>query len=712
MKKNLLHLTLSEILQVYQQQYPGITQMAKNSETPEKFKYLLNKYIQQLITGQAVSFQHKSKPDRHPSYPAVQRIFQMFLTEGQMLYDFARDKEFKCESVTLLWQALRTGKAGITTDFLLEWYYLFKQLQLPRLPSHPAGKTGQEAARWPTGTTPRIVDELKANRIFMINLLVEKIECRKNKNTRYHFTEDMDLSAKQEQVNKWWYDFQFQLTMAIRDPHELNRFLAMTLSPETMHILCEAEQKGIPFFITPYYLSLLSTKPGGYDDAAVRSYILYSQELVSHFGKIRAWEKEDTVTPGEPNAAGWLLPNQHSIHRRYPEVAIFIPDSMGRACGGLCAVCQRMYGFQQGRLNFNFEQLKPRENWEKQLQELMNYFENDSQLRDILITGGDALMSSNKSIRKILDAILRMALRKKEANLHREEGEKYAEIQRIRLGSRLLAYLPCRIDSELADILQKFCIEARAAGIRQFFIQTHFQSPLEVTNEVINAVHQLQQAGWLVTNQQVFTVAASRRGHSAALRHTLNQAGILPYYTFSVKGFEENHALAVPNCRHLQEMAEEKAAGRLPKEYQHLLAELSATPQNMQTTIPRLLKNNRLPFLATDRNVMNLPGIGKSLSFKTVGITYSGQRILRFNFDPGRTHSPITGTIKKIYIIENKSVAAYLRQLEAMGEKTEEYDSIWYYNESTTEKTTEIFQYPQQTLGITKRFTNYKESHI
>lgn len=77
--------------------------------------------------------------------------------------------------------------------------------------------------------------------------------------------------------------------------------------------------------------------------------------------------KEDAVEDGKPNAAGWLLPDGHNIHRRYPDVAILIPDSMGRACGGLCASCQRMYDFQSERLNFNFEELKPKESWDKRL---------------------------------------------------------------------------------------------------------------------------------------------------------------------------------------------------------------------------------------------------------------------------------------------------------------------------------------------------------
>lgn len=69
-----------------------------------------------------------------------------------------------------------------------------------------------------------------------------------------------------------------------------------------------------------------------------------------------------------------------------PKWLILIPDTMGRACGGLCASCQRMYDFQSERLNFEFESLRPKESWDHKLRRLMAYFEEDTQLRDILIT--------------------------------------------------------------------------------------------------------------------------------------------------------------------------------------------------------------------------------------------------------------------------------------------------------------------------------------
>lgn len=165
----------------------------------------------------------------------------------------------------------------------------------------------------------------------------------------------------------------------------------------------------------------------------------------------------------------------------------------------------------------------------------MGYFEEDTQLRDILITGGDALMSQNKTLRTILEAVYRMAARKRKANLERPEGEKYAELQRVRLGSRLPAYLPMRINDELVEILREFKEKASAIGVKQFIIQTHFQTPLEVTPEARDAISKILSAGWLITNQLVYTVAASRRGHTTRLRQVLNSLGVVCYYTFSVK---------------------------------------------------------------------------------------------------------------------------------------------------------------------------------
>jgi len=135
------------------------------------------------------------------------------------------------------------------------------------------------------------------------------------------------------------------------------------------------------------------------------------------------------------------------------------------------------------RLHFNLNKLKPGEKWPDKLTRLLDYFEKDSQLRDILVTGGDALMSSDKSLQKIFDGIYEMAVRKKKLNEKRPDNEKYAEIIRVMLGTRMPVYLPQRITPELSKILTEFKSKASEIGIKQFIIQTHFESPREITPE-------------------------------------------------------------------------------------------------------------------------------------------------------------------------------------------------------------------------------------
>ncbi|MCD4694967.1 MAG: KamA family protein [Bacteroidales bacterium] len=612
--------------------------------------------------------------------------------------------------IHLIWLAVTHGTGGAKPYFFKDMLMLFRQFSGVYKRSFPAkDKIEEWMDRWPTGLDPRIIKLREENRERILKTIIIKIDKGEIKDNKFFFTEGMSQEQKYLKMLEWWDDRLFHLRFAVRSPDLLNELLGNSLDPDTLKILYEAEKKGIPFFVNPYYLSLLHVRVPYFSvgaDLAIRHYVIYSQQLIDEYGHIVAWEKEDKVEPGKPNAAGWILPNEHNIHRRYPEVAILIPDTMGRACGGLCASCQRMYDFQRGNLNFNLDKLKPRQSWDKRLKELLDYFEHDSQLRDILITGGDALMSSDKSLAKILEGVYQMALNKKKANEKRGAGDKHAEIVRVRLGTRLPVYLPQRITPELAKILGDFKRKAAGIGIKQFFIQTHFESPMEVTPEARNAVNQLNSAGWTVTNQHVFTTAASRRGHAAQLRKVLNEIGILNYYTFSVKGYMENNFNFATNERAVQEQMEEKVIGRINEKYYNEIKEFPNNAEMIKKNIADLLKRSELPFLGSDRNVLNLPGVGKSLTFRTIGITRYGRRILEFELDHTRNHSPIMETMDKVIIIESKSIREYLRQLEDIGEDTTDYESIWGYSIGETEPRIPLYEYPEYDYDLTPEFSN------
>lgn len=688
--RNVLSATLLQLRQLYNKEFPYLTDITAESQNVEQFKQFIEEYLRA---------QPSSKKE------VVQQLLLLIQYDGQVIDELSTGQRIAINTITLLWQFLsnRLEEQEISTDVFIDLFYQFGRLKETKVAK--ISKRSLDMDRWHSGLNPKVVEIREANKERMLHLLIQKIENRKTLLSRFHFVENMTYNQKYEQVKCWWDDFRFQLAMAVKTPTELNRFLACSLSTSTMYLLNTAYHKGMPFFATPYYLSLLDVTRT-YDDETIRSYVIYSPQLVDTYGNIRAWEKEDLVEEGKPNAAGWLLPDGHNIHRRYPEVAILIPDTMGRACGGLCASCQRMYDFQSKRLNFEFDNLRPKETWNHKLHRLMTYFEEDTQLRDILITGGDALMSQNKTLRNILSAVYHMACRKRKANENRPDGEKYAELQRVRLGTRLLAYLPMRIDDELIEILSEFRQKAAAVGVKQFIIQTHFQSPLEVTPCAKEAIKKILSSGWLITNQLVYTVAASRRGHTAKLRKTLNHLGILCYYTFSVKGFRENYSVFTPNSRSIQEQMEEKIFGRLSlKQADELVRKLNEGG-DAATIMRRFMKKYRLLFMATDRSVLNLPAIGKSMSFKMIGMTDKGRRILCFTHDHTRRHSPIIDHMGDIFIVENKSLSAYLRQLHKMGENVDDYQSIWNYTQSDTEPRFELYNYPDFDFEITSSMSN------
>jgi len=698
---------------------PNLVEIFKSSENLDQFRINIKELAKSILAENPAAVDYYNgvttgrqgyEKLRWQDFAAI-RILDYANNSGREFKNPYRNNQLtKSEPFRILWLGVKKGTGGAKPLFFEDMIQLFRQLSCKLPQEKPTKKKLTEwMDRWTDGLEPHVIKTRQENKNRIIDILVDNITSCEIGDTKFCFDNGLTHEQKLEKMHEWWDDYKFHLRFAVRSPALLNKLLDYSLDLDTQKLLEKAEEKGIPFFVNPYYLSLLNTKIDDFSvgtDLAIRHYVIYSKPLIDHFGNITAWEKEDKVEAGKPNAAGWLLPSARCVHRRYPEVAILIPDTMGRACGGLCVSCQRMYDFQRGNLNFNLDKLKPKETWEEKLQRLLDYWENDTQLRDILITGGDALMSRTKTLQNILDKVYEMAIRKRYANEHRKDGEKYAEIVRIRLGTRLPAYLPQRVNPELVKVLSDFRKKASAIGIKQFVIQTHFESPMEITPESKQAVERLISAGWIVTNQLVFTSAASRRGHTAKLRKVLNDIGVITYYTFSVKGFQENTFNYATNARAVQEEIEEKTFGAIPDEYLEEIKGYTLDASTVVEKLKTLREKTDIPFLATDRNVINLPGVGKSLTFRTIGITRWGRRILEFDHDHTRWHSPIINKMGKVVIIESKPIGEYLHQLEEMGEDRKEYSSVWGYSIGETEPRFPIFEYPSFDFKITSEMTN------
>jgi len=708
-----------KLLKILLSENPVLEEILRNSKNETEVVIGVRSWIEKTLKDRkaAFKFYHMKHPTREHFEQlewrdyAIIRILDYIDHAGKEYPDLNLRGEIAVSNpLRLIWLAVNKGTGGAKPGFFRDMIELFRQLRGEMEQQLPSKEQVEEwMERYPSGLDPRIIQLRAENKLRIINILIKKLDQGKIESRKYRFSPEENYEEKLRKVNEWWEDYHFHLHFAVRDPDLVNEMLDFSLDPDTMKILKDAEAAGIPFFVNLYYLSLLHVRVPYFAigaDLAIRYYILYSKKLVEEFGSIVAWEKEDKVEPGKPNAAGWILPSHNNIHRRYPEVAIMIPDSMGRACGGLCSSCQRMYDFQSGRLNFNLQSLVPDEKWPDKLARLMEYYEKDTQLRDILITGGDAFMSSDRTIKNILEAILKMAQGKKERNKSLPEGKKIAEIVRIRFGTRLPVYLPQRVTLKLANILKDFRSRALEIGISQFLIQTHFVSPLELTPAAQQAIQRLISAGWIVTNQLVFTSAASRRGHSVKLRQVLNDVGVLPYYTFTVKGYMENNFGFAPNARVVQEQLEEKVVGKIEEEHYPAIKEFSSDPKHMSENIEALRRFADLPFLATDRNVLNLPGVGKSLTFRVIGITRYGRRILEFDYDETRNHSPIIHKMGKVIIIESKSIHEYLSQLKELGEDAKEYNGLFGYSIGQTEHRMPLYDYPEYEYKLDKEITN------
>lgn len=714
-------ITTKGILDVFFEENPGVKEIFTHALTLESALVKLREWALSFISAHnhALAFLNHQEQGRKAfeslswqDYAAIRIIDYIDNTSRRF-----EDLNLHGETVTnqpfkAMWHAVKTKRYSENVAYFFDMLYLFRQLTGKLKPDNPTAEQIQAwMERHPSGLDPEIVAQREENKKRILDTIIKNIDAGKIKSEKYNFNPEMDAGQKYELALSWWNTSHFHLKFAIRTPKLLNEMLAFSLDEKTMDLLEEAKNKGIPLFVNPYYLSLLDIHHRDQQrrmDQTLRDYIFASKNLIDEFGQIVAWEMEDCVEVGEPNAAGWILPSKHNIHRRYPEVAILIPDTVGRACGGLCVSCQRMYDFQRGHLNFDLEKLKPREKWIDQLRRLLKFYENDSQLRDILITGGDSLMSSDKSIRIILDEVYEMAIRKKQANKSRPDGKKYAEMIRVRLGTRLPVYLPQRITDPLIQILAEFKSKASAIGFKQFVVQCHFESAMEITPEVKKAINKIFSAGWIVSNQQVFTTAASVRGHTAKLRKVLNDIGVLTSYTFTVKGYRENKHNFATNARAVQEQIEEKKIGLVPDQYYDEIDQLPGDVGNIVNNIRALRQKAGIPFLGTDRNVLNLPGVGKSLTFRTIGILEDGRRILEFDHDGYRKHSPIIDEMGKVVIIVSKSIRDYLIQLREIGEDLNEYESLYGYSIGVSEPRIPIYMYPEYNFKVTDELTNFE----
>jgi lysine 2,3-aminomutase len=198
--------------------------------------------------------------------------------------------------------------------------------------------------------------------------------------------------------------------------------------------------------INPYYLSLIR-----YPGDPIWKQCVPDKEELEDFDSEEDPLMEDAMSP---------VPN---ITHRYPDRALFLVTSQ---CGLYCRFCTRK------RKVGDYEKISM-----KGLESAFQYLEQHTEIRDVILSGGDPLMLTDIMLEKILQRL-----------------REIPHIEIIRLGTKMPCVLPQRITESLCEVIKKY---------HPVFVNTHFNHPWEITPESMKACEMLANAGCPVGNQMV-----------------------------------------------------------------------------------------------------------------------------------------------------------------------------------------------------------------
>ena len=112
--KEVLSFSYVELIGLFEREFPNVLQGARVSRDWREFERFLKEYVRHSLTG-------------HPSSSLIKRFFRIFMNEARYIRDFSTGEKIRYEPIKWLWLALRGNEGDIHSDFLIDWYYLFKK---------------------------------------------------------------------------------------------------------------------------------------------------------------------------------------------------------------------------------------------------------------------------------------------------------------------------------------------------------------------------------------------------------------------------------------------------------------------------------------------------------------------------------------------------------------------------------------------------------
>ena len=258
----------------------------------------------------------------------------------------------------------------------------------------------------------------------------------------------------------------------------------LNISPVTETQL-ERVLQAHPMLITPHYASLIDwTDP---DDPIKKMAVPSRQELNLEGSYDTSGEAENTKFPG--------------IQHKYAETALLLATN---TCAMYCRHCfrKRFVGL-------------PTKEILKRLEDAAEYIKKHTEINNVLVSGGDPLTLSNRTIEKMLALLT-----------------KIPHIKAIRIGTRVPVTYPQRFDDgELLGIFKKY-----STSQKRLYVVTQFNHPKEICPQSIKAVSELINAGVLINNQAVLLRGVNDKPETlATLMNNLVGIGVTPYYVFQCR---------------------------------------------------------------------------------------------------------------------------------------------------------------------------------
>lgn len=280
-----------------------------------------------------------------------------------------------------------------------------------------------------------------------------------------------------EVTDEQWNDWKWQVKNRIETLDELKKYIKLTSEEEDG---VRNALTTLRMAITPYYLSLINTDDP--HDPVRRQCIPTAAE--THISRADLLdplhEDEDSPVPG--------------LTHRYPDRVLFLITDM---CSMYCRHCTRR----------RFAGQKDDESPADRIEKAIEYIEKTEEVRDVLLSGGDALMVSDKKLEYIISRLRAIP-----------------HVEIVRLGTRTPVVCPQRITPELCEMLKKY---------HPIWLNTHFNHPNEVTPEAVRACEMLANAGVPLGNQSVLLRDVNDCVHVMKhLVHLLVKMRVRPYYIY------------------------------------------------------------------------------------------------------------------------------------------------------------------------------------